>query len=161
MPRESAGILLYRRRGGATEVFLVHPGGPFWKKKDAGAWTVPKGEANTGEERLATALREFAEETGTSLAGNFRALPAIKQAGGKWVHAFAIAGDLDPATLVSNEFEMEWPPRSGKRARFPEVDRGAWFTLAEAHRRINKSQAALLDELSKLLASSADRNEAP
>lgn len=151
MPKESAGILLYRRHRGVTEVFLVHPGGPFWKKKDAGAWSIPKGEANSGEERLAAAIREFAEETGTRLAGDFRALPTIKQAGGKWVHAFAIEGDLDPATLVSNEFDMEWPPRSGKRARFPEVDRGAWFTLAEARDHINKGQAALLDALGGML----------
>ena len=152
MAKESAGILLYRQRGGATEVFLVHPGGPFWKKKDEGAWSIPKGEANAGEERHAAAIREFAEETGTTLGGDFRALPSIKQAGGKWVHAWAIAGDLDPATLVSNEFEMEWPPRSGKRVRFPEVDRGAWFVIDEARNRINKGQAALLDSLAALLA---------
>jgi predicted NUDIX family NTP pyrophosphohydrolase len=152
MPKESAGILLYRQRNSTTEVFLVHPGGPFWQKKDANAWTIPKGEPNAGEDRLAAAIREFAEETGTTLIGNFRALPAIKQAGGKGVHAFAIAGDLDPATLVSNEFEMEWPPRSGKRALFPEVDRAAWFSLAEARGRINKGQAGLLDALGKLLA---------
>jgi len=152
MPKESAGILLYRQRGGAIEVFLVHPGGPFWKRKDAGAWTIPKGEADAGEARLAAAIREFAEETGTTLAGDFRALPAIKQAGGKWVHAFALEGDLDPANLVSNEFEMEWPPRSGKCARFPEIDRGAWFALDDARGRINKGQAALLDALARLLA---------
>jgi predicted NUDIX family NTP pyrophosphohydrolase len=152
MPKESAGILLYRQRGGTTEVFLVHPGGPFWKKKDAGAWTIPKGEPNAGEDKLAAAIREFAEETGTMLAGDFRALPPIKQAGGKWVHAWAIAGDLDPTTLVSNEFEMEWPPHSGKHGRFPEVDRGAWFTLAEARGRINKGQAALLEAVGKLIA---------
>jgi predicted NUDIX family NTP pyrophosphohydrolase len=150
MPKESAGILLYRRRRGAIEVFLVHPGGPFWKKKDEGAWTIPKGEPNSGEERLIAAIREFAEETGTTLAGDFRTLPAIKQAGGKWVHAFAIEGDLDPTSLVSNEFEMEWPPRSGKRARFPEVDRGAWFSLEDARGRINKGQTALLDALGQL-----------
>ena len=151
MAKESAGILLYRQHNGATEVFLVHPGGPFWKNKNAGAWTIPKGEPNAGEDRLAAAIREFGEETGTMLAGDFRALPAIKQAGGKWVYAFAIPGDLDPATLVSNEFEMEWPPRSGKRTRFPEVDRGGWFSLAEARNRINKGQAALLEALGKLL----------
>ncbi|HWE73694.1 MAG TPA: NUDIX domain-containing protein [Stellaceae bacterium] len=152
MPKESAGILLYRQRGGATEVFLVHPGGPFWKNKDDGAWTIPKGEPNAGEDKLAAAIREFAEETGTVPAGDFRSLPPIKQAGGKWVHAWAVAGALDPAALVSNEFEMEWPPRSGKRARFPEVDRGAWFELEAARAKINKGQAALLDALSKLLA---------
>jgi predicted NUDIX family NTP pyrophosphohydrolase len=147
MAKESAGLLLYRLTDGAVEVFLVHPGGPFWKNKDAGAWTIPKGEPNPGEDRLAAAIREFAEETGTTLRGEFRALPAIRQAGGKWVHAFAIEGDLDPAAIVSNEFEMEWPPRSGKRARFPEIDRGAWFELDEARRRINKGQAPLLDAL--------------
>ena len=152
MPKESAGILLYRQRGVAIEVFLVHPGGPFWKNKDEGAWTIPKGEANAGEGKLAAAIREFAEETGTVLAGDFHALPTIKQAGGKWVHAFAIAGDLDPARLVSNEFEMEWPPRSGKRVRFPEIDRGAWYSLDAARSKINKGQAALLDALAVLLA---------
>jgi predicted NUDIX family NTP pyrophosphohydrolase len=152
MPKESAGILLYRPRGGTIEVFLVHPGGPFWKKKDDGAWSIPKGEPNTGEDKLAAAIREFAEETGTALAGDFRPLSPIKQAGGKFVYAWTVAGDLDPATLVSNEFEMEWPPRSGKRVRFPEVDRGAWFSMAEAHRKINAGQAALLDALDKLLA---------
>ena len=151
MPKESAGILLYRVKRGAIEVFLVHPGGPFWKNKDEGAWTIPKGAANPGEDRLAAAMREFAEETGTTLAGEFRALPPIKQAGGKWVHAWAIAGDLDPATLVSNEFEMEWPPHSGRHARFPEVDRGAWFALEAARDKINKGQAALLDALRRLL----------
>jgi predicted NUDIX family NTP pyrophosphohydrolase len=151
MPKESAGILLYRQHGDTIEVFLVHPGGPFWKKKDEGAWTIPKGEPNAGEDKLATAIREFAEETGTTLAGDFHALPPIKQVGGKWVHAWAIAGNLDPATLVSNEFEIEWPPRSGKRVRFPEVDRGAWFSLADAHDKINKGQATLLDALGKWL----------
>ena len=153
MPKESAGILLYRVRDGAIEVFLVHPGGPFWKNKDEGAWTIPKGEPDPGEEPLAAAIREFAEETGTALAaaGDFRPLPSIRQAGGKHVQAWAIAGDLDPAALVSNDFEMEWPPRSGKRGRFAEIDRGAWFGLAEARRRINKGQAALLDALGALL----------
>lgn len=151
MPKESAGILLYRQRGDAIEVFLVHPGGPFWKNKDDGAWSIPKGEPNAGEDKLAAAIREFAEETGSALAGDYRALPPIKQAGGKWVHAWAIAGDLDPATLVSNEFEMEWPPHSGRHARFPEVDRGAWFALEAARDKINKGQAALLDALRRLL----------
>lgn len=147
MAKESAGLLLYRHRDGALEVFLVHPGGPFWKNKDAGAWTIPKGEIEPGEDALAAAIREFAEETGTTLAGDFRALPPIRQPGGKRVRSWAIAGDLDPATLTSNDFEMEWPPRSGKRAHFPEVDCGAWFALDEARSRINKGQAALLDAL--------------
>jgi predicted NUDIX family NTP pyrophosphohydrolase len=154
MAKESAGLLLYRQRDGANEVFLVHPGGPFWKNKDLGAWTIPKGAANLGEAPLAAAIREFAEETGTTLRadGDFRVLPSIRQAGGKTVHAWAIAGDLDPATLTSNAFEMEWPPRSGKRAQFPEVDRGAWFALDEARRRINKGQRALLDALAALVS---------
>jgi predicted NUDIX family NTP pyrophosphohydrolase len=152
MPKESAGILLYRVRNDAVEVFLVHPGGPFWQKKDEGAWTIPKGEASPGEDPLAAAIREFTEETGTRLNGDFRALPAIRQAGGKRVRAWAIEGDLDPAALVSNEFELEWPPRSGKRARFPEIDRGAWFALGDARTRINKGQAALLDALEALLS---------
>ena len=147
MAKESAGLLLYRLRGGALEVFLAHPGGPFWKNKDAGAWTIPKGEIEPGENALAAAIREFGEETGVTLAGDFRALAPIRQPGGKRVRAWAIEGDLDPATLVSNDFEMEWPPRSGKRARFPEVDRGAWFALDDARSRINKGQAALLDAL--------------
>lgn len=152
MAKESAGLLLYRRRDGALEVFLAHPGGPFWKNKDAGAWTIPKGEIEPGEDALAAAIREFGEETGATLAGNFRALAPIRQPGGKRVRAWAIEGDLDPATLVSNDFEMEWPPRSGKRARFPEVDSGAWFALDDARSRINKGQAALLDALVGLLS---------
>jgi predicted NUDIX family NTP pyrophosphohydrolase len=152
MAKESAGLLLYRIQGSTLEVFLVHPGGPFWKNKDAGAWSIPKGEPQLGEAPLAAAIREFAEETGASLVGDFRTLPSIRQAGGKLVHAWAIAGDLDPATLTSNDFEMEWPPRSGQRAHFPEVDRGAWFALDEARARINKGQAALLDALLALLA---------
>jgi len=151
MAKESAGLLLYRQKNGAIEVFLVHPGGPFWAKKDEGAWSIPKGELAPGEEPLAAAIREFAEETGTTLAGDFRALPPCKQPGGKLVRAWAIAGDIDPTSLKSDTFEMEWPPRSGKRQSFPEVDRGQWFALDEARKRINKGQVALVDALAKSL----------
>ena len=151
MAKESAGLLLYRRKSGALEVFLVHPGGPFWAKKDDGAWSIPKGELAPGEEPLAAAIREFAEETGMTLAGDFRPLPPAKQTGGKLVRAWALEGDIDPAALRSNTFEMEWPPRSGKRQSFPEVDRGAWFTLDEARRRINKGQITLIEALSESL----------
>jgi len=149
MPKKkiSAGILLYRRRLGEVEVFLVHPGGPFWAKKDLGAWSLPKGEIEEGEDPLAAALRELREETGFELAGDFRPLPARRQPSGKTILAWAIEGDCDPAELRSATFSMEWPPRSGKRQDFPEVDRGAWFTLAEARRRIVAGQAPFLDDL--------------
>lgn len=150
MAKESAGLLLYRVKGETLEVFLVHPGGPFWAKKDEGAWTIPKGEIEPGEDALATAIREFAEETGTTLRGDFRALTPIRQAGGKRVLAWAVEGDIDPATIKSNRFAMEWPPRSGKERSFPEIDRGAWFTLGEARTRINKAQAALLDAVAHI-----------
>ena len=152
MAKESAGLLLYRIRNGAVEVFLVHPGGPFWAKKDAGAWTIPKGELAPGEEPIAAAIREFTEETGLKPEGDFRALPPIRQAGGKLVRAWALEGDIDPAALTSNEFEMEWPPRSGKRRLFTEIDRGAWYGIEAARSRINKGQTALLDALTALLA---------
>jgi predicted NUDIX family NTP pyrophosphohydrolase len=150
--RHSAGLLLYRVRSGAVEVLLVHPGGPFWAKKDLGAWSVPKGEVDADEEPLAAARREFEEETGTRPDGDFAALSPVRQKGGKTVHAWAVAGDLDPAGIRSNTFEMEWPPRSGRTQAFPEVDRAAWFPLDEARRRILESQAPLLDELARLLA---------
>ncbi len=145
--KRSAGLLLYRRRGGATEVFLAHPGGPFWAKKDDGAWSIAKGEIEADENPLAAAIREFTEETGTTLTGDFRPLPPIRQAGGKTVLAWAIEGDLDAAAIRSNEFEMEWPPKSGKRRRFPEIDRAQWFGLDEARRKLNKAQRAWLDAL--------------
>ena len=151
MPKLSAGLLLYRRRHAALQVLLVHPGGPFWAKKDEGAWTIPKGEIDEGEDPLAAAMREFAEETGTMLQGEFRALPPVRQAGGKTVLAWALAGELDAAAIRSNEFEMEWPPKSGKRRRFPEIDRAEWFALEEARRKINKAQIALLDALVALI----------
>ncbi|HUK58884.1 MAG TPA: NUDIX domain-containing protein [Stellaceae bacterium] len=152
MGKASAGILLYRRRGGMLEVFLVHPGGPFWARKDEGAWSIPKGEIASGEDALACAKREFREETGQGIEGEFRPLGEVRQAGGKLVTAWAVAGDLDAERIESNSFEMEWPPRSGRRQSFPEVDRAGWFSLAEARRRINKSQAAFLDRLAAELA---------
>lgn len=145
MAKQSAGLLLYRVKDAQLEVFLVHPGGPFWAKKDYGAWSIPKGEIEPGEDALTAAIREFAEETGTTLAGDFRPLAPVRQTGGKLVLAWAIAGDIDPATIRSNSFAMEWPPRSGTRRTFPEVDRGEWFTLDEARKRLNKGQIALLD----------------
>ncbi|HET8772563.1 MAG TPA: NUDIX domain-containing protein [Thermoanaerobaculia bacterium] len=148
MPKKlSAGILLYRRRGGAVEVFLVHPGGPFWAKKDLGAWSIPKGELDEGEDPLAAARREFTEETGFPIDGELRALKPVRQSGGKTVVAWAVEGDCDPAALCSNTFEMEWPPKSGKRQAFPEADRAAWFSLEEARKRILAGQAPFLDEL--------------
>jgi predicted NUDIX family NTP pyrophosphohydrolase len=138
---------MYRRRAGALEVFLVHPGGPFWARKDAGAWSIPKGEIDPTEEPLAAARREFAEETGLAAEGAFRPLAPVTQAGGKIVQAWAVEGDLDPSALQSNTFSIEWPPRSGRQRTFPEVDRAAWFSLAVAREKINPAQAALLDEL--------------
>jgi predicted NUDIX family NTP pyrophosphohydrolase len=138
---------MYRRRAGALEVLLVHPGGPFWARKDAGAWSIPKGEVDPTEAPLAAARREFTEETGFPAEGRFQPLTPITQAGGKIVHAWAVEGDLDPADLRSNSFTIEWPPRSGRQAAFPEVDRAAWFPLKVAREKINPAQAALLDEL--------------
>jgi predicted NUDIX family NTP pyrophosphohydrolase len=141
---------MYRRRGGALEVFLVHPGGPFWARKDAGAWSIPKGEIDRTEEPLAVAKREFTEETGFRAEGDFHPLAPITQAGGKTVQAWAVEGDCDPANLRSNVFSIEWPPRSGRQKSFPEVDRAAWFPLDVAREKINPAQIALLDELETL-----------
>ncbi len=146
----SAGLLVFRRRSGEIEVFLVHPGGPFWAKKDEGAWSIPKGEIAPGEDALACAKREFREETGQGIDGDFLALGDIRQAGGKIVTAWAVAGDVDAERIVSNSFELEWPPRSGRKRSFPEVDRAQWFPLDEAKRRINKGQAELLERLAAL-----------
>jgi predicted NUDIX family NTP pyrophosphohydrolase len=153
MPKKiSAGLLLYRRRGAGLEVLLVHPGGPFWAKKDLGAWSVPKGEIGEGEDPLAAAVREFGEETGFAIDGEFLALRPLRQPSGKTVMAWAVEGDCDPAQLRSNLFSMEWPPRSGKQKEFPEVDRAEWFPLEEARRRILAGQAPLLDELAESAA---------
>jgi predicted NUDIX family NTP pyrophosphohydrolase len=152
MARISAGLLMYRHRVGALEVFLVHPGGPFWARKDAGAWSIPKGEIDPAEDHLAAAKREFTEETGLQAEGKFLSLTPIRQSGGKIVHAFALESDFDPSAIRSNSFEIEWPPRSSKKQSFPEVDRAAWFPLDEARQKINPAQIALLDELQRLLA---------
>jgi predicted NUDIX family NTP pyrophosphohydrolase len=151
MAKTSAGLLMYRRRGRTLEVLLVHPGGPFWAKKDLGAWSIPKGEIDPGEDPLAAARRELAEETGFSTEGVFQPLGPITQAGGKVVHAFALEGDADPAGLRSNTFSIEWPPRSGRLQSFPEVDRAAWLPLDLARQKINPAQVALLDQLAALL----------
>ena len=145
--KKSAGILLYRWRAGELEVLLVHPGGPFWARKDAGAWSIPKGEIADGEDALAVAKREFREETGFPVEGEFAALAPIVQRGGKTVHAYAVEGDLDVGQLRSNTFSLEWPPRSGRRQEFPEVDRGGWFDLAAARAKLLEAQRPLIDEL--------------
>jgi predicted NUDIX family NTP pyrophosphohydrolase len=150
MPRASAGLVMHRRRGGGREVLLVHPGGPFWAKKDLGAWTIPKGELAEGEDELTTARREFEEETGLRPEGPFHPLGSVKQKAGKLVHAWAFEGDCDPAAIRSNTVRVQWPPGSGQWRTFPEVDRAEWFDLAEARRRINPAQAALLDALERL-----------
>ncbi len=149
MPRRSAGILLHRERDGRLEVLLVHPGGPFWAKKDLGAWSLPKGEHGEDEDPRACALREFAEELGSELAAEatLRDLGEVKQRGGKVVRAWAAEGDVDATAITSNTFAMEWPPRSGRMAEFPEVDRAEWFDLDEARRRILPAQAPFLDRL--------------
>jgi predicted NUDIX family NTP pyrophosphohydrolase len=152
VPRTSAGLLLYRRAAGAIEVLLVHPGGPLWAKKDLGVWSIPKGEIEPAEDPLTAARREFREETGFTAHGPFVPLAPRIQRSGKIVSAWAVEGDGDPARLVSGTFSMEWPPRSGERREFPEVDRAAWFGIPEARRRIVSGQAGLLDELEGLLA---------
>jgi predicted NUDIX family NTP pyrophosphohydrolase len=149
--KNSAGLLLYRIRETAIEVLLVHPGGPYWKNKDEGAWSIPKGEFLPEEDSLAAARREFFEETGVAIEGELRALKPVRQPGGKIVHAWAVEADLDPATIVSNTFEIEWPPRSGRLQSFPEIDRGGWFSLPEARRKILRGQVPLLEELAQML----------
>ena len=145
--QKSAGLLLYRKQNSDLEVFLVHPGGPFWAKKDDGAWSIPKGEIRDDEDPLTAAKREFFEETGFEIDGNFIALTPVKQAGGKWVYAWAVEGDCDAGAIKSNTFSMEWPPRSGDKKEFPEVDRAGWFPLEVARQKILKGQVSLLEEL--------------
>jgi len=152
MAVRSAGILMYRWQGEELQVLLVHPGGPFWRNKDLGAWSIPKGEWEPDEDPEAAARREFAEELGVRPAGKLKALGEIRQAGGKRVAAFALEGDLDVNAIVSNEFEIEWPPRSGRKQRFPEVDRAAWFSLPLAREKMLASQRPLLDLLRKSVA---------
>lgn len=152
MPKVSAGLLLYRRRPGRLEVLLAHPGGPLWRHKDLGAWTIPKGLLEPGEDPLDAARREFAEETGQRIDAPAAPLGTITQASGKLVHAWAVEGDFDPAALRSNTFALEWPRGSGRRIDVPEVDRVAWFDLDEARRRLNPAQAPLVDRLHALAA---------
>jgi predicted NUDIX family NTP pyrophosphohydrolase len=152
MARVSAGILLFRRRPPDLEVMLVHPGGPFWAKKDAGSWSIPKGLVDDGEDLLAAARREFLEETGVAVEGEFLDLGAHKQSSGKTIVAWACEGDFDPASLTSNMFSLEWPPRSGRIAEFPEVDRAAWCSIHEALEKINKGQKPIIAALVERLA---------
>jgi predicted NUDIX family NTP pyrophosphohydrolase len=159
MKKRSAGLIMYRWREAVLEVFLVHPGGPFWAKKDMGAWSIPKGEPEPGEEPLEVAKREFREETGFAADGQFLELGTIKQAGGKIVTAWAFEGDCDPTRLTSNLCQVEWPPRSGRIIEFPEVDRGNWFSIPVAREHILKSQQPLLDMLCTALHLSESSNK--
>ena len=151
MPKQSSGILLYHLNNKQLQVFLVHPGGPFFRNKDNGAWSIPKGEFLDDEEALKAAKREFEEETGTSIDGKFIQLSPIIQKSGKKVYAWAIEGDIDAETIFSNTFEMEWPPKSGKKQAFPEVDKAAWFDVDTAKLKINQGQVGLIDNLTQIL----------
>ena len=150
MAKQSAGILLYRFINKQPQVFLVHPGGPFFRNKDEGTWSIPKGEFTEDEEALDAAIREFEEETGLALTGDFIAIDPITQKGGKIVHAWAFEGECDASCIRSNNFQMEWPPRSGKFQTVPEVDRACFFRMTEAKQKINTAQAAFLEELELL-----------
>ncbi|MEO6524885.1 MAG: NUDIX domain-containing protein [Mucilaginibacter sp.] len=152
MPKQSAGILLYKTTGQIHQVFLIHPGGPSFKNKDEGAWSIPKGEFFDDEDALLAAKREFEEETGAVLNGDFIQLKSVKLKSGKTIHAWALQGDIDADSIVSNTFQIEWPPASGKMQTFPEVDRAAWFTISEAEAKLNPAQVALVLELQALLA---------
>jgi predicted NUDIX family NTP pyrophosphohydrolase len=156
----SAGILLYRIRAGTPEVFLVHPGGPYWEHKDAGTWSIPKGELEDEADPLIAAQREFHEETGSRVSGEFIPLTPLKQRSGKLVHAWAVKGDIDAASIASNAFSIEWPPRSGQQREFPEVDRGEWFTLAAAQEKMSAGQRGFLDQLQQYLDSTPSQARA-
>ncbi len=147
MPKQSAGILLYRKTPSGPEFFLVHPGGTFFKNKDEGAWSIPKGEFTDDEDALTAAKREFEEETGSSVEGEFIPLTPVKLKSGKTVQAWAVEGDIDPTQITSNTFTIEWPPKSGKMQGFPEIDRADWFSFDEAKLKINAAQAGLLEEV--------------
>lgn len=147
MPPKSAGILAFRRKRGKMEVLLVHPGGPFWRNRDIGAWSIPKGEYRAGEDAEHVARREFREELGIEITADLLALGEIRQRGGKTVTAFAIETDVDTRNIQSNTFELEWPPRSGRRQMFPEIDRAGWFDLTSARSKINEGQKALLERM--------------
>jgi predicted NUDIX family NTP pyrophosphohydrolase len=149
--RKSAGILLFRKKEKDPEVFLIHPGGPFWKGKEKGSWSIPKGEFPETEDPLAAAKREFEEETGQKIEGKFIELKTIQQKGGKLVYAWAIEGDIDAEKIVSNTFKVEWPYKSGKWQTYPEVDKAGWFGIEEAKEKINQAQTALIDELMEKL----------
>ncbi|MFB9841545.1 NUDIX domain-containing protein [Mucilaginibacter ginsenosidivorans] len=151
MAKQSAGILLFRFKNRQPEVFLIHPGGPFFRNKDEGGWSIPKGEFTDDEEALGAAKREFEEETGQALTGEFIPLDPVTQKGGKKVYAWAVEGDIDHETIVSNTFEMEWPPRSGKKQTFPEVDKAGWFDMETARVKINAAQVGLIESLMPLL----------
>jgi predicted NUDIX family NTP pyrophosphohydrolase len=151
MPRTSAGILMYRRRSDGIEVLLVHPGGPFWARKDVGAWSIPKGEPNGEEDLLTTARREFTEEIGVEIPGPFHPLAPVTQKAGKVVHAWAVEGDVDTTKVKSTTMRIEWPPKSGRYIQVPEIDRAEFFDLGTARMKINPAQVPLIDELLNLL----------
>lgn len=155
MPKKSAGLLMYRIRDGALEVLLVHPGGPFWARKDAGAWFIPKGEVAAGEDDAAAAIREFKEETGLEPHGPYLALGAVRHKSGKTVTAWAFEGDCDPSTLTSNTFSMEWPPHSGKQHDFPEIDRAAFFTVRAAKQKMHPAEFEFVSRLETMRADRA------
>lgn len=157
MAKASAGLLLFREVAGRLEVLLVHPGGPYWARKDEGAWSIPKGEFEEGEDPLEAAKREFGEETGFAIDGEPFPLDPLRQPGGKVVHAWALRGDLDPGRVRSNTFSMEWPPRSGRKQEFPEVDRAEWFSLENAERKILKGQSGFLSQLRMRVGSASAR----